>query len=307
MELIRGLDQLDKRHRPSVASIGNYDGVHRGHQHVINTLLAKSHQFNAPATVITFEPLAKEFFMPGSVPRLSSIEDRADRLFALGVDRVLCVEFTADFAAYSPRGFIKDVLVEGLGIKYLCVGDDFRFGKDRAGDFDMLVKAGQEFGFDVTAHDTFELQGTRVSSGRVRQALADSDFSLAEQLLGRRFSISGEVRKGRQLGRTIDFPTANIQLAGSLAPIRGVFAVTVAIGGEGSFAGVANVGQRPTVGGSENRLEVHLFDFEQDLYGKNLEVIFHSKIRDERKFESLDLLKQQIMLDAQSAREELQK
>ena len=307
MELIRGLSQLEKRHRPSVVSIGNYDGVHRGRQHVISTLMAKSRQFAAPATVVTFEPLAKEFFMPGSVPRLSSIEDRAALLFELGVERVLCIEFTADFAAYSPHGFIQEVLVEGLGIQYLCVGDDFRFGKNRAGDFNMLVNAGKQFGFDVTAHDTFELHGVRVSSGRVRQALINSDFRLTEQLLGRPFAISGEVKQGRQLGRTIDFPTANLELAGSLVPIQGVFTVTVAIEGEGSLAGVANIGQRPTVGGSENRLEVHLFDFDQDLYGKTLEVFFHSKIRDERKFDSFDLLKQQIKLDAQLAREELQK
>ena len=225
MELIRGLDQLKPQHRPSVGSIGNYDGVHLGHQHVIKTLLAKCQELEAPSTVITFEPLAKEFFAPESVSRLSSIEDRASKLFELGVDRVLVIEFDADFASYTPNGFIQDVLVQGLGVKYLCVGDDFRFGKNREGDFSMLLEAGGQFGFDVIAHDTFELEGNRVSSGRVRDALSQNNFDLAARLLGRRFAISGEVTKGRQLGRTIDFPTANIPLPGDKAPIAGVFAV----------------------------------------------------------------------------------
>lgn len=303
MELIRGLKQLGPKHRPSVASIGNYDGVHLGHQHVIQTLLHKSQDLNAPSTVITFEPLAKEFFRPGSVPRLSSIEERADLLFELGVDRVLCVEFNADFAAYSPDNFIQDVLVDGLGIKYLCVGDDFRFGKDRAGDFTMLKSAGAEHDFDVTAHETFELDGARVSSGRVRDALACADFDLAEHLLGRAFTIDGCVIKGQQLGRTINFPTANILLPAYQTPISGVFAVRVSHVKHGELIGVANIGTRPTVDGSENRLEVHLFDFADDIYGDDIRVSFVSKIRDERKFASFELLKEQIQKDAQQARQ----
>ena len=302
MELIRGLDQLKPHHQPSVASIGNYDGVHLGHQHVIKTLLTKCQELEAPSMVITFEPLAKEFFAPESVTRLSSIEDRANRLFELGVDRVLVIEFDADFASYTPNGFIQDVLVQGLGVKYLCVGDDFRFGKNREGDFSMLLEAGALFGFDVMAHDTFELDGNRVSSGRVRDALSQNDFDLAARLLGRRFAISGEVTKGRQLGRTIDFPTANIPLPGIKAPIAGVFAVIATHTEYGTLNGVANVGNRPTVNGQENRLEVHLFDFDADLYGQQLQVEFHSKIRDEIKFDSFDLLTQQIKLDAAKAK-----
>lgn len=302
MTLIRGLNQITREHRPCVASIGNYDGVHLGHQHVIKTLIEKSAEFGVPSTVITFEPLAKEFFAPNSVPRLTSVDARADCLFGLGVDNVLCIEFDADFSAYSPEGFIQDVLVDSLGLKYLCVGDDFRFGKNRAGDFQMLEQAGSLNGFAVTAHETFELHGARVSSGRVRQALADSDFDLAETLLGRAYGIRGIVTKGQQLGRTINFPTANIVLSDYKVPISGVFAVLVTHPDLGALRGVANIGTRPTVDGVENRLEVHIFDFDGDIYGDELDVSFVKKIRSEQKFESFERLKQQIELDAANAK-----
>ncbi len=302
MTLIRGLNQITEEHRPCVASIGNYDGVHLGHQHVIKTLIKKSVELGVPSTVITFEPLAKEFFAANSVPRLTSIEARANSLFELGVDNVLCIEFNADFAAYSPETFILDVLIDRLGLKYLCVGDDFRFGKNRAGDFQMLKQAGLLHGFAVMAHETFELNGTRVSSGRVRKALADSDFELADQLLGRTYAIKGVVSKGQQLGRTIDFPTANIVLPNYKMPISGVFAVLVTHPNFGVLNGVANIGTRPTVNGVENRLEVHLFDFDKDVYGDELEVAFVEKIRSEQKFDSFDLLKQQIERDAVKAK-----
>ena len=285
-----------------MASIGNYDGVHRGHQHVISTLLEKSQELNAPSTVVTFEPLAKEFFSPDSVPRLMSIEQRADKLMALGVENVLCIEFNADFANYSPQDFIQQILVDMLGVKYLCVGDDFRFGRQRAGGFSMLEQAGGAHGFEVAAHETFELGGVRVSSGRVREALANSDFSLAEALLGHAYTVKGDVSQGQQLGRTMNFPTANIVLPHYKMPVSGVFAVMVEHGDHGVLKGVANVGARPTVDGNENRLEVHLFDFAEDIYGHELNVRFIEKIRDEQKFASLDLLKQQIQLDAAEAR-----
>lgn len=302
MELIRGLPQLTERHRPSVVSIGNYDGVHRGHQHVISTLLRKSAELDAPSTVVTFEPLAKEFFLPTSVPRLTSLEERAGLLFELGVDRVLCIEFDASFASYSPESFVEDVLVNGLGVRYLCVGDDFKFGKNRAGDFSMLKQSGLELEFDVTAHDTFELSGERVSSGRIRQALSLGDFEVAKVLLGRPFAISGQVSKGQQLGRTIGFPTANLVLPSYQCPISGVFAVRVLHQKYGELKGVANVGARPTVAGDESRLEVHMFDFNKQIYGDQLKVVFVEKIRDERKFDSFELLKKQIELDAVKAR-----
>ncbi len=301
MQLIRGIDQLSNQHRPSVVSIGNYDGVHLGHQYVIKTLLAQSQALNAAATVITFDPLAKEFFQPNSVARLSTVEERAQWLFDLGVDQVLCVEFNADFAATSPDAFIEDVLVKGLGAKYVCVGDDFRFGKGRAGDFTLLQSAGKQHGFEVSAHQTFELEGERVSSGRVRAALQHSDFQLAADLLGRIYSISGQVAMGQQLGRTLDFPTANIPLVDRVLAVNGVFAVVAVLESGERVKGVANIGNRPTVDGKEQRLEVHLFDFDRDIYGQNLSVELHSKIRDEKKFNSLDELKTQIAQDATQA------
>lgn len=303
MELIRGLNQLQAKHRPCVASIGNFDGVHLGHQHVISTLLEKSKELGVPSTVITFEPLAREFFSPGTVPRLSSVESRTNCLFELGVDRVLCIEFNNEFSNYSPNDFMQDVLIGGLGIRYLCVGDDFRFGKKRAGDFSMLKDFGVKNGFDVEAHDTFEIAGQRVSSGRIRDALSSSDLALAETLLGRPFTLSGRVTQGQQLGRTIGFPTANIALTGFASPISGVFSVRVQHPLHGSLLGVANVGIRPTVDGTEKRLEVHLFDFDADIYGDTIDVSFHKKIRDEKKFANVDRLKDQIQLDAALARE----
>lgn len=302
MTLICGIEQLKNQHAPCVASIGNYDGVHLGHQHVIQTLLDFSQSKGVKSTVITFEPLAKEFFSAGAVHRLTSIEERAQLLFELGVDQVLCIDFNAKFASYSPRGFVQDVLINGLGVQHLCVGDDFRFGKDRAGDFDFLTKMGQHQGFAVTAHDTFELDGHRVSSGRARQALANADFDLAERLLGRRYCISGMVSQGQQLGRTIGFPTANIVLPDYLMPINGVFAVIAELETGEQVSGVANLGIRPTLDGKENRLEVHLFNFNDDLYGKKMRVNIIQKIREEKKFDSFDHLKQQIQKDASLAK-----
>lgn len=312
MQLIRGIHELQPRHRPTVASIGNYDGVHLGHQHVIKTLLQRSAELKLPATVITFKPLAKAFFQPGSVALLSSIEQRAKQLFELGVDQVLCIDFNAEFAAYSPSKFVTDVLLKGLDVKYLCVGDDFRFGKDRAGDFAFLQRFARQHAFSVAAHHTFSVGGVRVSSGRVRDALMQADFALAEALLGRPYSIFGKVSRGRQLGRTLNFPTANIALDPAQTALNGVYVVSVTGSSElptaadGSIKGVANVGTRPTVGGSENRIEVHLFDFDADLYGQTLGVRFLKKIRGEQKFASINELKAQIAVDADAARSYLQ-
>ena len=301
MKLIRGIEKLSDEHRPCVASIGNFDGVHLGHQHIIKTLLRQAQVHELAATVITFEPLAKEFFAPQSVQRLTSIEQRAQLLFDLGVAQVLCIDFDADFAGFSPKTFVQEVLVDGLGIKHLSVGDDFKFGKNRQGDFTLLHDLGQQYDFDVAAHDTFEINGERVSSGRVRQALAESNFAAAQQLLGRAYSIDGLVSRGQQLGRTINFPTANIVLPTMLTPLSGVFAVQT-VWQDRLLNGVANLGTRPTVDGSENRLEVHLFDFDEDLYDQTISVTFIAKIRDEEKFDSFDLLKAQIAKDARAAR-----
>ncbi|MBT8113943.1 MAG: bifunctional riboflavin kinase/FAD synthetase [Arenicella sp.] len=301
MKLIHGIDRITGDQKPSAVSIGNFDGVHLGHQHVIKTLMRRSEQLNATPTVITFEPLAKEFFMPGSVARLSSLDDRAEMLFKLGVETVLCINFDARFAGYSPAGFVEEVLVDALATCYLSVGDDFRFGKDRAGDFSLLQTLGDKFQFEVHAHNTFEYDGERVSSGRVREALQQNNFGLAENLLGRPYSIDGLVSQGQQLGRTLDYPTANIVLQDCVWAVGGVHAVRVIRSDGTQHEAVANIGTRPTVQGTENRLEVHLFDFDDELYGEKLQVQFLNKIRAEKKFESLDELKMQIAKDAGQA------
>jgi riboflavin kinase/FMN adenylyltransferase len=301
-ELIRGISQLSSKHAPSVVSIGNYDGVHLGHQQVIRTLLEQSAKLNAVPTIVTFEPLAKEFFIPDSVVRLSSLEQKAQHLFELGIERVLCIDFTQDFTQYSPDQFIHEVLLDGLGTQFLSVGDDFRFGKNRTGDFSLLKTYGAEHGFSVKSHETFEIDGERVSSGRVRVALDNSDFQLAAELLGRAYTINGEVSKGQQMGRTIGFPTANIILPAVKFALQGVYVVSAELPDGEIVDGVANIGNRPTVDGKQHRLEVHLFDFSKDLYNQNLEVRFHHKIRDEQKFDSFDQLKKQIQQDADQAR-----
>jgi riboflavin kinase/FMN adenylyltransferase len=302
MELIRGIHNLRPEHRPSVASIGNFDGVHLGHKSVIRTLMTASHELGVPATVITFDPLAKEFFAPDAALRLSTVRQRAERMGELGVDRLLVIEFNESLAAYSPEKFVQQILVDGLGLKYLSVGDDFRFGKNRAGDFNLLRDAGASHGFEVCAHKTFKLGGERVSSGRLREAIKAGDFISAKQLLGEPYTIAGSVETGQRLGRTIGFPTANIELDAPRFAVQGVYAVQVNLQNGVRRDGVANVGIRPTVAGKQNRLEVHLFDFEMDLYDQRIEVEFVAKVRDEQKFPSIELLTEQIAKDTEHAK-----
>lgn len=305
MQFVRGVENVAPHHKPSVVSIGNYDGVHLGHQMVIKSLLEQREVYGVPATVLTFEPLAKEFFSSQKPARLSSVEQRAEMLFDLGVDQVCCLEFDHEFASLSPEQFIQSVLVEGLAAKYVVVGDDFRFGKNRAGDFALLQQAGKQYDFVVADHGTFEIAGERVSSGRIRDALQNDDLQLAEQLLGKPYFISGVVQHGRKLGREIGFPTANIPLLEHIAlPIHGVYAVEVKIcnGQDKTWQAVANIGKRPTVNGNSNQLEVHLLDQQMNLYGEKLRVSFKKKIRDEQKFENIESLKQQIAKDVEAAK-----
>jgi riboflavin kinase/FMN adenylyltransferase len=303
MEFIRGLHNLRPAHRGCVATIGNFDGVHRGHQAVIGQLSRKAQALGLPATVIVFEPQPNEFFGHDKAPpRLTRLREK---LLALGerpVDRVLCIEFTQRLAELPAGDFIEQVLVQGLGIRYLVVGDDFRFGRGRAGDFNLLVDAGKRHGFEVVRTDSFSLDGERVSSTAIRNALVRGDLDRAEQLLGRRYGVCGRVAHGDKRGRTIGFPTANIHLHRKVMPVEGVFAVEVTgIRGE-PLPGVANVGTRPTVDGKLSLLEVHLFDFSEQIYGRHVEVFFLWRLRGERRFESFEALKQQIAHDAREAR-----
>ena len=304
MELIRGLHNLRPRHHGCVATIGNFDGVHLGHQAVLGQLADKAGELHLPTTVITFEPQPLEFFSTEAIPpRLTRFREKVKALSRYSVERVMCVEFNHHFADMSAQAFIEQVLVEGLGIRYLVVGDDFHFGKGREGDFAMLTTYGERYGFEVVNMHTFDLGGARVSSTRIRQALAAGELEHAEQLLGRPYRMCGRVAHGNKLGRTIGFPTANIFLHRRATPVDGVFAVEMfGIHGE-PVPGVANVGTRPTVGGTRSLLEVHLFDFDGDIYGRHVHVDFLRKLRNEQRFESFEALKQQILLDARQAQE----
>jgi riboflavin kinase/FMN adenylyltransferase len=304
MELIRGLHNLRPRHRGCVATIGAFDGVHLGHQAVLRHVIEKSRELNLPSTVVVFEPLPREYFAPlKAPPRLMSFREKFLALKALGIDRVLRIRFTAAFRDMGAVEFIKQVFVDGLDAKYIVVGDDLRFGRDRAGDFQLLKQLGSEFGFDVAATQTITETAERVSSTRIRQALQDSDFALAEQLLGRPYAITGRVIVGQQLGRTLGIPTANLQLRRIRSPLNGVYAVEVDGITEKLLPAVANVGTRPTVSDLPKAiLEVHLLDFQGDLYNRMLSVIFRHKLRDEQKFSSISELKDNIENDITQAR-----
>lgn len=303
MELIRGIHNILPQHHGCVLTIGNFDGVHRGHAEVINRLVEKAKHLDLPAVVMTFEPQPQEFFRGENAPaRLSLLRDKVMLLDELSIERMLCINFNKKFADYSAEDFVEQLLVKALGVKYLVVGDDFCFGKQRQGNFNMLRKAGEKFGFAVVSTQSFVLGDKRVSSTEVRRLLAEGNMEQARRLLGHPFILSGKVAHGQKIGRTIGFPTANIALKRKVTPVRGVFAVKLYWDNSDIYEGVANVGFRPTVNGQVCQLEVHLFDFDGDLYGKAVEVELVAKIRDEQPFGSLDALKKQIKNDADRAK-----
>lgn len=303
MEFIRGWHNLKPRHRGCVATIGNFDGVHLGHQAVIGQLAEKGQELGLPTQVILFEPQPQEFFQPDhAVPRLTRLREKLQALRRYSVDRVLCLRFDAEFAALEPEPFIQRLLVEGLQVRYLVVGDDFHFGCRRRGDFAMLEAAGRRHDFQVVNMHTLAIDGERVSSTRIRAALGAGDLALAEKLLGRSYRMCGRVAHGDKLGRTLGFPTANIHLHRKVAPIHGIFAVEVFGLEKEPLAGAANIGTRPTVGGTRTLLEIHLLDFSEDIYGACVHVNFLKKFRDEKRFESLDELRHWIKQDVADVR-----
>ncbi|AIR70585.1 bifunctional riboflavin kinase/FAD synthetase [Dickeya fangzhongdai] len=305
MQLIRGIHNLQACHYGCVLTIGNFDGVHRGHQALLERLKQEGQARGLPVMVMIFEPQPLELFAAEKAPaRLTRLRDKVKYLAQAGVDYLLCVTFDASFAANHANTFISSLLVEKLGVKFLVVGDDFRFGAGREGDFLLLQKAGAEQNFEVISTTTFCSSGKRVSSTAVREALAQDDLVLAEELLGHPFSISGRVVHGNELGRTIGFPTANLPLKRQVSPVSGVYAVQVYGLGDAPLPGVANIGTRPTVTGDKRQqLEVHLLDVTLDLYGRHIDVVMCKKLRSEQRFASLDALKQQIANDVVAARE----
>ena len=305
MELIRGLHNLQPRHCGCVGTIGAFDGVHLGHQELMSRLVAKGKELALPTVVICFEPLPREYFAPAEAPaRLMSFKEKFIALRKLGIDRVLRIRFDERFRSMTAEDFIQHVFVEGLGVKYIVVGDDLRFGQDRKGDTNVLRAAGEKQGFEVVDTASVLDDGERISSTRIRQCLENADFDEAEQLLGQAYSISGKVVYGRQVGRTIGLPTANMELHRFRAALSGVYAVEVSGFDGKTYQGMANIGTRPTIGDRVKAiLEVHLLDYSGNLYGKTIDVVFRHRIRDEMKFDSIEELKQTIHADIEKGRE----
>ncbi len=311
MEIIRGLHNLKQQTQGCVATIGNFDGVHKGHQHILAQLSAKAKKAQLPSLVITFEPQPREFFIPQNTPaRLTRFRDKVEVISDCGIDKLLVIHFNQAFAQLSADTFVQAVLVNKLALHYLQVGDDFQFGKNRSGNFASLVESGKQYGFEVENTATFIIDNKRVSSTRIRQALESGNMELTQRLLNRPYWMSGHVQHGAEKGRTIGFPTANVPLHRETPAVSGVFAVRLWGNDLGicqdihrqGINGIANIGYRPTVDGKKGLLEVHLFDFNDDLYGKLVHVDFLHKIREEKKFASFDLLKIQIVNDVVEAK-----
>ena len=303
MELIRGIHNLRSEHVGCVLTIGNFDGVHRGHQAVLSRLQEQATQLGLPSCVMVFEPQPLEFFAREKAPaRLSRLRDKYEAIAALNIDRLLCVKFDHVFAELTAAEFIEQILVRKLAVRFLVIGDDFRFGLQRRGDFALLMEAGRQYGFQVLSTDTLLHDQQRVSSTLLREALREGRLEDVTQMLGHPYTITGRVAHGAKLGRTIGFPTANIHLKRLVVPVQGVYAVQVLIADAIHF-GVANIGFRPTVNGTRSQLEVHIFDFKGDLYGKQLQIQVCHKLRDEQKFPSFSALQTQITMDARQARQ----
>jgi len=302
MELVRGRHNLQAKHRPCVATIGNFDGIYRGHQAVIESLHAAGKRLGLPTTVVIFEPQPREFFTPEQAPgRVTQLRDKLRVLESYGVERTVCLRFNRRLAQQSAEDFIQSVIINGLGVQFLMVGDDFRFGHQRRGDFAMLAEAAAQEGFELERMPTVTHGDSRVSSTRVRRTLESGDLAGAEALLGRRLRITGRVVRGEALGRQLGWPTANLRFAQQPPPMRGIF--NVAVHGLGAVRpGVASLGTRPTVNGVETLLETYLLDYSGDLYGRYIGVELLAWQRGEEHFDGLDALKNQIAADVAAAR-----
>ncbi len=303
MKLIRGIQNLNELSSGCVATIGKFDGVHSGHQQILEAVKAKADAMNVPSVVILFEPDPQEYFAGSKAPaRLTRFREKWLLLKHLGIDKVLCLRFGKKLAQLSAEDFIEKVLIEKLNVLHLIVGDDFRFGANRGGDYQMLQQKGKE---QFSVQSTLSIkQGTdRISSTLIREKLENNQLDDVRLLLGRNYSISGRVSHGDKVGRTIGFPTLNIPLLRRVSPVNGVYLVRVCGLSQVPLFGVANVGLRPTLGGLKARLEVHLLDFSGNCYGEHVEVAFLQKLREEKKFSGLDELKEQIRKDIEQAKQ----
>ena len=305
MDIISGLHNLRPHHKGCVLTIGNFDGVHRGHQRLIEHLRYQSQRLQLPTMLMTFEPQPREFFAGAMLPaRLTRFREKVHLLERTGLDRLLCMPFNEQTSQIPAEWFAEEFLTELVDARYVVIGDDFRFGHERKGDFQLLQDSGARLGYEVISVDTVLQGGDRVSSTLVRSTLSAGDFGKAAELLGHEYFIMGRVVYGRQLGRQLGVPTANVKLQRYRAALEGVYCVTVdGVTEDGrAIEGIANIGVRPTVDGKEPLLEVHVFDFSGDLYGRRIRVTFKHKLRDEQAFASVELLKQQIDADLLNAR-----
>jgi len=302
MQILRSLHSSDAR--PCAVTIGNFDGVHRGHQSLLRELQQAAQMRGLQTAVVTFEPHPREFFTPQQAPvRLTSLREKLELFRAAAIDRVHVCRFNATFARKTADEFIH-ALHDDLRAKYVLIGDDFRFGSGRSGDFALMRQVGAQRGFEVAAVHSVLHDGVRISSTAIRAALAAGKLDVARDYLGRPYSISGRVVHGDGMGRKLGFPTANVQMKHNLPPLTGIYVVEAHSDGIGVLQGVASLGVRPTVHHDARRvLEVHLFEFAQQIYGKHLRVEFLYKLRDEEKYPNLEALTQQIARDVDNAKQ----
>lgn len=309
MNIIRGIYNIQKHHQKGVLTIGNFDGLHIGHQKLLERLHTEAKRLNTHSCLMTFEPLPHEYFSR-SKPDTARIMNRSEKMRtlnqfspALRPDHLLFLNFNTALSKMHAVDFIETILVKKLKIQTIIIGDDFHFGRDRQGDFSLLQKYGEKNQFSVVKMKAHCIENQRFSSSLIRQALSNDQLSDADRMLGRDYTICGHVNHGAQRGRTIGFPTANILLGRAQTPLHGVYSVTMHSQKYGDIVGVANLGRRPTVNGERVQLEVHLFDFDASLYGEHVCVSFQHKIRNEMKFESFDDLKKQIKADCEQAKQ----
>lgn len=289
---------------PRAVTVGNFDGVHRGHQAMLNTLVDSARTAGLPAAVMTFEPHPRELFTPDTAPpRLASLREKCEAFATQGIDEVIVCRFNRTLASVEPEQFVRGILGQQLRARQLLIGDDFRFGRARAGDWALIERLAPELGIEARAMHSVMLDGVRVSSTAIRQALQQGQLQQAAALLGRPYSISGTVKHGDKIGRTLGFPTANIHMQHNRPPLLGIYAVEVKGLGEYALRGAASLGFRPTIGQQPRAtLEVHLLDFDREIYGAHVHVDFLHKLRDEEKYTSLDALRVQIANDIDDTR-----
>lgn len=307
MKIIRDIHDI-KDHPACVVSIGNYDGLHLGHQSIIKQLIEYSTKTGLPGVVITFEPYPMEYFSPETAPaRLTDFRQKIEMFDAMQVDHIICLRFNHSLASMTARTFVEELLVKKINIRGLIVGNDFRFGNNREGNIELLKEMSDKSGFELIPADTFHYNGTRVSSSLVRGHLAIGDFDLVRELLGQAYQIDGTVIHGDKRGRELGHPTANLACNRVNYPLSGVYVVRVHGLNEAVYDGVANIGTRPVFNGEKMLLETHIFNFNQEIYGKRISVEFCKKLRDEQQFHSVETLGKQIANDVNKARDYFEK